>query len=189
MMKRLLSGITISLATATSFAAVPTAALRFDTNVRTYGMTSTQNAKVQSAERKIIKVIGSEEFRSRILNHRYGGRLAFNNNNGLTNAQIYQKILDAAEKYKLIKNNTMDLNVKTYYQNSNVVGYTTTSSIYINMNTKYLNKYTANEVATNMTHEWLHKLGFGHAVSYSTSRNYSVPYAVGKIMGELARKY
>lgn len=188
-MKKLLSGMAICLTATQTYAVVPVEAQRFDTNVKTYSMTSTQRAKIQSAERKIIKVIGSEEFRSRILNHKYGGRLSFNNSNGLTNSQIYTKIIQAAEKYKLIKNNTMDLNIKTYYQNSNVVGYTTTTSIYINMNTKYLNKYTANEVATNMTHEWLHKLGFGHAVNYSTSRDYSVPYAVGKIMGELARKY
>lgn|SRR5690606_7318026 len=189
-MKKLLSGMILGIATLSqSFAAVPNDALRFDTNVKTYNMTSSQRAKIQSAERKIIKVVGSEEFRSRILNHKYGGKLRFNNNNGLTNSQIYTKILQAAEKFKPAKNNTMDLNVKTYYQNSNVVGYTTTSSIYINMNTKYFNKYTANEVATNMTHEWLHKIGFGHAVNYSTSRDYSVPYAVGRIMGELAKKY
>lgn len=189
MMKRILTVIALCITTATPTFAVPTDALRFGTNVKTYSMTSSQRAKIQSAERKIIKVIGSEAFRTRILNHKYAGRTSFNNNNGLTNSQIYTKILQAAEKYKLTKNNIMDLNIKSYYQNSNVVGYTTTTSIYINMNTKFLNKYTANQVATNMMHEWLHKLGFGHAVSYSTSRNYSVPYAIGKIMGELAQKY
>jgi hypothetical protein len=39
-----------------------------------------------------------------------------------------------------------------------------------------------------MMHEWLHKLGFGHSYYYSTSRNYSVPYGIGKIMMDLAAK-
>lgn len=172
-----------------SFAAVPNMALTFDTDVATYSMTSTQEAKIQKAEDKIRKVIGSETFRSRILNHTYGGIKKFNNNNGFSNSQIYTKVLEAMESYLKAKNNSMDLNVKVYYANSSTVGYTTTTSQYINMNTKFLNTYTSNQVARNMTHEWLHKLGFSHAVSYSTSRNYSVPYAIGSIMESLAAKY
>lgn len=172
-----------------SFAAVPNLALTFDTDVTTYSMTSSQEAKIQKAEYKIRKVIGSETFRSRILNHTYGGVKKFNNNNGLTNSQIYTKVLEGMESYLKTKNNTMNLNVKVYYQNSSTVGYTTTTSQYINMNTKFLNSYTSNQVARNMTHEWLHKLGFGHSASYSTARNYSVPYAIGSIMEELAAKY
>ena len=172
-----------------SSATVPTLALTFDTDVATYSMTSTQEAKIQKAEYKIRKVIGSEAFRSRVLGHTYNGIKQFNNNNGLTNSQIYTKILEGMENYLKTKNNSMDLSIKVYYENSSTVGYTTTTSSYINMNTKFLNTYTSNQVTRNMTHEWLHKLGFGHAVSYSTSRNYSVPYAIGSIMEELAAKY
>lgn len=57
-MKKLLSGMVLGIATLSqSFAAVPNDALRFDTNVKTYNMTSSQRAKIQSAERKIIKVV------------------------------------------------------------------------------------------------------------------------------------
>lgn len=170
-------------------AAVPTAALTFDTNVQTVGMTSSQEAKIQAAEGKIRAVIGSSEFRSRVLNHTYGGRKTFLNNGGYTNAQIYQKILDGAEKLQPSKNNAMDLIIKLYYQNSSTVGYTTTSSKTINMNTKFFNKYTSSQVAHNMMHEWMHKLGFSHTSYYTSSRIYSVPYALGKIMNDLAPKY
>lgn len=172
-----------------SQAVVPTLALTFDTNVQTVGMTSTQEAKIQAAERRIRNVIGSEEFRTRVLNHTYNGRKTFLSNNGLTNSQIYQKILEGAEKLQPAKNNAMDLIVKLYYQNSTTVGYTTTSSKTINMNTKYFNKYTSSQVAHNMMHEWMHKLGFGHTSYYTSSRIYSVPYALGKIMNDLAPKY
>lgn len=172
-----------------SFAAVPTQALTFDTNVQTVSMTSSQEAKIQAAERKIRAVIGSSEFRSRVLNHTYGGKKTFLNNGGYTNAQIYQKILDGAEKLQPSKNNAMDLIVKLYYQNSSTVGYTSTSSKTINMNTKFFNKYTSSQVAHNMMHEWTHKLGFSHTSYYTSSRIYSVPYALGKIMNDLAPKY
>jgi ssRNA-specific RNase YbeY (16S rRNA maturation enzyme) len=170
-------------------AAVPTLAMTFDTNVTPLGTTSAQEAKIQAAEIKIKHVVGTDEFRSAVLNHTYNGKKTFVDNRGLTNAQIYQRILDAAETLQPKKNNTMDMGVKLYYQNSNVVGYTTPSIKFINMNTKYFNKYTSSGVSHNMMHEWLHKLGFGHAVNYSISRNYSVPYAIGNIMGKLALKY
>lgn len=177
------------LAAQTSFAAVPTLAMTFDTNVITIGTTSAQEAKIQAAESKIRAVIGSEEFRLAVLNHTYNGKKTFVDNKGLTNAQIYQRILDGAETLQLSKNNAMDISVKLYYQSSNVVGYTTTGSKTINMNTKYFNTYTSSGVSHNMMHEWLHKIGFIHAVNYSLSRNYSVPYAIGNIMGKLAVKY
>jgi hypothetical protein len=172
-----------------SYAVVPTLAMTFDTNVTTIGTTSSQEAKIQAAERKIRAVIGSEEFRLAVLNHTYGGRKTFVDNKGLTNAQIYQRILDGAETLQPTKNNAMDISVKLYYQNSTTVGYTMTGSKTINMNTKYFNSYTSSGVSHNMMHEWLHKLGFTHAVNYSTSRNYSVPYAIGNIIGRLAVKY
>lgn len=188
-MRFLLPLIAVAFVSIAPAQAVPTLALTFDTNVKTYSMTSSQEAKIQKAEYKIRKVIGSETFRSKVLNFTYNGKKQFNNNGGYTNAQIYQMILDGMENYLKSKNNAMDLNIKVYYQNSSTVGYTTTTSSYINMNTKFLNSYTSNQVARNMTHEWLHKLGFTHATYYSTSRNYSVPYAIGTIMEQLAANY
>ena len=170
-------------------AAVPTLAMTFDTNVTTIGTTSSQEAKIQSAEHKIKAVIASDEFRNAVLNHTYNGKKTFVDNGGLSNAQIYQKILEGAETLQPSKNNRMDMSVKLYYQNSSTVGYTTTGSKTINMNTKFFNKYNASGVSHNMMHEWLHKLGFKHAVNYSTARDYSVPYAIGNLMGKLAAKY
>jgi len=171
------------------FAEVPTLAITFGTDVSTYGMTSSQESKIQSAERKIREVIGSYAFKTAILNHTFNGRRQFNNNNGLSNSQIYAKILNAAEKLLPSRDNAMDLKIKTYYENSNTVGWTSTGSLYINMNRKFLNNYTSTEVTQNMMHEWLHKMGFSHSVNYSSSRDYSVPYAVGKIMRTLAARY
>lgn len=173
----------------TTFASVPTEASTFDTNITTYGMTNTQESKIARAEEKIRAVIGSSEFRSKILNFSYKGVKKFFDNGGLSNSAIYAKILNGAEKLTPSKNNAMDMGIKVYFENSSTVGYTSTGSKHINMNTKFLNTYTANQVTRNMIHEWLHKLGFHHAVNYSSSRDYSVPYGVGKIMEQLAVNY
>lgn len=170
-------------------AIVPTAAVTFGTDVEILNATTSQTTKIRDAEIDIRDVVATEEFRSAIINHTYGGKKTFVDNGGLTNTQIYNKILAGVEKLNGDNDNEMDLGIKTYYENSNTVGWTSTGSRYINMNTKFLNIYNSNQVARNMTHEWLHKLGFSHAVNYSYSRDFSVPYAVGKIMERLAAKY
>lgn len=184
-----LLAVTLSLSWLTpSMATVPTLAETFATNVFMYNGTSTQRAKIDLAEQKLREVIHSEEFKSRVFNFTYNGMKKFVDNNGLTNSQIYYKILNAAEKLMPVIDNELDLNIKTYYTSSSTVGYTSSNINYINFNTKYLNTYSVSETAKTMIHEWLHKLGFGHAYYYSTSRNYSVPYGIGKIMMDLAAK-
>ncbi|MGE3610251.1 MAG: hypothetical protein AB7I27_11730 [Bacteriovoracaceae bacterium] len=168
---------------------VPTLALTFDTNVNKINMSSSQEAKVQSAEEKMRSVIGSSEFKNRVINFTYNGKKQFLNNGGLTNTQIYYKILNGAEKLYPSLNNAMDMGMKLYYENSSTVGWTSPSLSYINVNTKYFNTYTSSKVAGNMMHEWLHKLGFTHTSYYTSVRKYSVPYAIGYIMAELAAKY
>ena len=168
---------------------VPTLALTFDTSVQTYGMNRSQEAKIQKAEDKIKSVIASSAFKEAVLNFTYNGKKQFNDNKGLSNFEIYMKILNGAERLSPFQNNRMDLKVRLYFENSNTVGYTSTLSPYINMNKKYFNTFSPDSVASNMTHEWLHKIGFGHAVSYSTHRDYSVPYAVGRIIKKLAKNY
>ena len=113
----------------------------------------------------------------------------FVQNNGLTNAQIYQSILDAAEKLTPAKNNTLDVGVKLYYENSSTVGYTSTGVTYINVNTKFFDTYAINSVASNLFHEWLHKVGYSHDVSATTRRPYSVPYAIGTIIRNVGKNF
>jgi hypothetical protein len=169
-------------------AEVPTMAFTFDTDITIYNATNSQTDKIREAEDLIKEVISTEEFRTAVLNHTYNGVKKFVDNGGYSNSQIYTKILEGAERLNGNKNNSMDMGIKTYYESSSTVGFTSTAYSYINMNTKFLNSYTPAQVTRNMTHEWLHKLGFHHAVSYSYSRDYSVPYGVGSIMERIAKK-
>jgi hypothetical protein len=169
-----------------SFAQVPDHASTFTTNIKFVSATTSQQVKVEAAAALIRQVLATEEFREKVINHKYGSKYTYVDNAGLTNSQVYEKILDGAETLRPAKNNAMDLEVAFYYENSNTVGYTTTGSMRIYMNTKYFNTYTPAQVARNLMHEWLHKIGFKHAVNYSTSRDSSIPYAIGEIVQDLA---
>jgi hypothetical protein len=166
-------------------APLPNAALTFDTNITFINTSSTQQEKFDRAIEMIKKVVATEEFRNKILNHTYNNQKTFVDNGGYSNAQIYQKILDASEKLIPGKNNTMDMGVELYYASTSTVGYTYANITKIYVNTKYFDTNTVGGVAANLFHEWLHKIGFEHASSYSTARDYSVPYAVGRMISTL----
>ncbi len=168
---------------------LPAFALSFQTNVNMIGFTAAQTTKYQAAIAIVKKVIGTEAFRTKVLNHIWSGATQFANNLGRTNAQIYQTVLDAAETLQPAKNNTMDLGVKMYYENSTIIGFTNGSITYINVNTKFFDQFNAAEVAGNMMHEWMHKLGYDHDFSVTPQRPYSVPYAIGYLVRDIGASF
>ena len=168
---------------------VPHEALIFDVSSRLVNFDSQDEAKVQKAFEIIKKVVATKEFRDRILNYTYQGKKQFVDNKGMTNAQIYQSVLDGREDLLPVVDNKMDVELELYYSWRSTVGYTYPNVLRIYMNTKYFDPYTPSQVAGNVFHEWTHKLGFDHASSYSTSRDSSVPYAMGYLMEELGKKF
>ncbi len=168
---------------------IPNEAKTWDADIIMSNFNSIQEQKVLNAVSLIKRVIASEEFRTRVLNYTYNGKNEFFENAGFTNEQIYQKILDGAEVINGNKNNTLDVELELYTEATTTIGYTYPDTSRIWMNTKYFDRYSPIEVADNLTHEWMHKLGFNHAPTYSPERDYSVPYAIGYLMEELAKKY
>jgi len=162
----------------------------FDVRTTLIGFTSGQEKKINSASKLIRKIVRSDRFRERVLNHQWNGKKRFADNGGLTNEQIYQKIIDGSERQtRLGKNNTMDLEIELYTDHDSItIGYTYPSIVRIYMNRKYFNKFRPYQVADNMMHEWLHKLGFTHAVKNTPERPFTVPYAVGYIVKGIARE-
>ena len=79
----------------------------------------------------------------------------------------------------------MDLDITLYYANNSVVGYTYPDTTRVWTNDKFFSTYTYAQVAQNVVHEWIHKLGFGHDYNRTTRRNYSVPYGIGTIIKDL----
>lgn len=168
---------------------VPDEALHWDTQITMVNFNAEQEAKINKAVELIKKVIASEEFKDRVLNFTYNGQRAFVDNRGLTNEQIYKKILEGSESMNPGNNYRMDVELELYYQATTTIGYTYPNTTRIWMNTKYFNNYTPVSVSDNLMHEWMHKLGFDHAASYSPSRDFSVPYGIGYLVEELAAQY
>ena len=73
---------------------------------------------------------------------------------------------------------------------SKVKGYTTADSMQIFINKKYfrLSSWTPLDVAGNMAHEWVHKMGFGHDYRDNADRPSSVPYAIGYMLIDIAKE-
>ncbi len=165
---------------------VPPEAEHFDTNLILGNFDDSQREKVENAAILVKRVISSREFKDAIVNHTVNGVKTFADNNGLTNLQIYNRIIIASEKVSPAKNYVLDVELELYYENSSTIGYTFPDSTRIWMNTKFFNTFTPYKVADNLTHEWIHKLGFTHDVAATVNRPNSVPYAVGYIVRDLA---
>ena len=168
---------------------VPAEASSFEINATLTDFDANDEIKVKKAFAIIKKVIASAEFRTRVIDFTYSGTKRFVDNDNFTNAQIYQKLLDGSEDLQPGVDNQMDLDLELYYSSRSTVGYTYADGLRIWMNTKFFDAYTPCEVDGNFFQEWTHKLGFGHASSYSVSRDSSVPYALGYLVEELGKKY
>ena len=161
----------------------------FETDVKLINFDQQQSKKIKQALDLIKRVVGSDEFRERILEHKYKGKKEFFNNSGLSNEEIYQKIVDGAEIMNPEKNFRMDIELELYHEKTNTIGYTYPHVVRVWMNKKYFEKYTPVQVADNLFHEWMHKLGFDHDIKHNPDRPFSVPYAIGYLIEELAAKH
>lgn len=147
--------------------------------------TEDQKIKMRRALAKLKIAINSEEFKKRVLNFKYLGNNEFVDNKGLTNEEIYQKIMEGEEELLPGVDHTMNLSFSMYYSIKKVVGYTVPTDLTIYTNSKYFNTATDGAVAGNAVHEWMHKIGFDHSYYNNSARPYSVPYAIGDIIEDL----
>lgn len=168
---------------------VPVEAFSFDFNIDTSRLSRYKEEKIFKTTELLQVIFTSQEFKDRILEHRYKGRRRFARNEGLSNLKIYKKILQGMETLHPVENNAMDIELAMYTDNDSIVlGYTNPFTKKIWMNTKYFNRNSASDVAATLMHEWLHKLGFGHEKERTPDRKYTVPYAIGYIVRDIARK-
>lgn len=165
---------------------VPPEALLFNTKLNLIDFSLSDREKAENAADLVKRVIQSQEFKDAVVGFTYNGEKRFIDNSGLTNLQIYDRIIIAAERLTPAKNYVLDAEIQLYYEDSSTIGYTYPSTTRIWMNTKYFDRYTPYQVAGNLTHEWLHKMGFTHDASATPTRPYSVPYAIGYIVRSLA---
>ena len=149
--------------------------------------------KLQEAILILERVINGEELKNEILNFEYKGSQSFHQNNGRSNKEIFNLLMTGAELLKPDQDHTMDFDL-TLYRSFNpwskVKGYTKPDTLRIWLNSRFYRKssWTSIDIAANLAHEWIHKMGFDHDYYYNDDRPFSVPYAIGNLISEVARK-
>jgi hypothetical protein len=152
-------------------------------SVTNYDRFPEEKARLIQAFSLMEIVINSEEFKERVI-HFPGG---FTNNQKLSNEEIYEKLMRGEElldgEHTLAE---MNFDVSRYAKFSKVIGrsYPGISNT-IEVNGNHYALFASHEMAGNLTHEWIHLMGFRHT---NSSDLHSVPYAVGYIMRDLAAK-
>ncbi len=152
------------------------------------GFNEKQLNKILEAKKFIEATVNSPEFKDKVLNFTYDGKKQFNWNEGMSNEQIYELFMSGKETLNGIEDQEMDFEVELYkpkwYQSKKTIGYTMPSTTRIWCNVNFFNKFTPQDVAGNLVHEWIHKIGFGHSVKMNSTRPYTVPYAIGYFMDQ-----
>lgn len=155
--------------------------------IKTDGFSGSNLIKLQAAFEIINRIVNSVEFKDRIINFKNkNGKREFASNKGLSNEEIYQIFMDGREILLPDTPGEMNLYLKLYHNRfSRVIGYTSPKTNLIHINFKYFKNYSPQDVASNLVHEWVHKLGFDHK---SAKEHDSVPYAIGYIVDDIYLK-
>lgn len=140
--------------------------------------TAVELVKLKEAARLLEKAVNSKAFQDYVL------ACNFANNAGLTNLQIYNLIMSGKETLSTEADNEMDIDINMYYSLKNVIGYTYPNTLKTWINRRYFNNMTTAQIAGNIAHEYMHKLGFDHDFYNTLQRQYSVPYTVGNIISQ-----
>jgi hypothetical protein len=153
----------------------------------TKGYSPKGQEKVELSSKVLEEIINSDEFKNRVVNfqNRKGER-KFASNINMSNEMIYMKLMEAREVLQPNTPNEINLYLQYYYTRKNTVGYTERPRNTIFTNGKFFNRNNPGRVAGNFAHEWTHKMGFDHR---SAKEIDSVPYAIGRIITELANAY
>ena len=145
---------------------------------------------LSTAKQRLEKILASKIFKDEVNNHRYSKKYQFKKNNGFSNKEIYQKIMDGADKYDPTIDNTIDMILCPYYSSKSVIGYTYSNRKEVWVNFKYykdrFNNFQVSDMIGNILHEWIHNTGFSHSSRRNKTRKYTVPYGVGDIARDIA---
>jgi hypothetical protein len=155
--------------------------------------------KIELARLHIEKTVNSYEFYNFVIKYSFSvnkctGKLwwkkcspvLYNNfwSTNLTNKEVYETIMKGSEKLsKEGENESADIFLqidKSYSRN--VIGYTSPDIQWQFIYNWFFKQSSTKEIAGNLFHEWLHKIGFDHDFRNNSFRPHSVPYALGEFV-------
>jgi hypothetical protein len=146
--------------------------------------------RILVASQLASNVIKTERFRKAVLNYEHNGYKGFTWTE-LTREEVYDVIIKGAEKHTPSDDYTMSFIATSFdstKEDDRVIAFVYGSRDLVYFNKKYL-FHNSIRIANTLTHEWLHMLGFEHDRDDTPARKYSVPYAVGDIVQEIAMGY
>lgn len=141
----------------------------------------------------VEEYINSDEFQKFVLNFSF---IDYNDKvqkkfhyTNLSNQEVLAKILSGSETLSPEEDHEADIQIELDNSWSrNVIGYTYPTTPWQWIYAKFFHNWSAEEIAGNIMHEWLHKIGFDHEYQYTYNREYSVNYALGYACEEFAKR-
>lgn len=169
--------------------------------LQTKNFSENDEVKLQLAINHMANALSSDEFKDFVLNYSYTVKVCkgiypfktckrvkrygmtyndLDDKKNLTQHQIYEIIMSGGERLIPEKDQEADifLSLDKSYSNGSI-GYTYPSTIWQWIYNSFFKKEKYSNVARNLGHEWMHKIGFGHPSKYTSKRKHSVPYSVG----------
>ncbi len=145
-----------------------------------------EEKKMREAIGLCIQVFNSPEFRERVFNYTYAGVKRFKRCD-MSNGEVYDLIMSGWDKFGS-RDGDMDIDSTLYFSRKNVIGYTYGNTLRTWINRKYFGSWSPAKISANLAHEYMHNLNFGHAYRYNSTRKHTVPYAIGYIVGDIAKE-
>jgi len=174
-----------------------------------------QIAKLEEAKTLLEVAINSERFKEEVLKFSHGGgsystgwgpwrrwhqsplrkyfswnfytTLDGKDSDTLTNEEVYAFIMRGKSLYEATGNSAIEIQI-TMSNQRGVLGWTYPNQLMTWVSAWFFNSSDSPDIASNLAHEAMHKLGFDHTFNWTHTRDFTIPYAVGNIVYKICRE-
>jgi hypothetical protein len=177
----------------------------FKVKLRVKNFTEKEGEILQEAVNLMAHALGSRDFKEYCLNYKYKVKMyrwtlsgretwyeefkGFYNVGTLTQYQIWVMLMKGKEVLSTVgEDNEADmwLEIDRSYR-PNVIGYTYPSSRIQYIYARIFEEFGMEDVAANLAHEWVHKMGFSHKKVKKSRKRRTCPYAVGDYVRQFVK--
>ena len=148
--------------------------------------------KARHAVALFAKVFNMPQFKDKVLHFTWDDDLTFADSSGLTNPQVFNKLISGPEIANTGLSYHAHINLRVYGKILPFlypILFTSPDNNLINTKWDFIKSSTLPELAGHYAHEYCHCLGFEHDFDETDRRAFSVPYSIGNIVTMLSKKY